>query len=129
MPKIIVPLFFTITFLLIFSPLRADDSKPLTLRYDGESTVLSTEQAGMLDNLILPSLQKDASSRLEIRGFAPADVRGQSTPRRLSLSRALAVAEHLKKAGIEDNRLLIFPMGGGVPDETENKVELRFSAK
>jgi hypothetical protein len=87
------------------SKASAQTSGGKTLIFTGNETNLSDKMMGQIKNLILPELIKDNKSRIQIISFATAPDKTESSARRISLSRALAVRDALKDLQIDTARM------------------------
>lgn len=95
--------------LLLFSPGLSD---------------LTPDVIGAIDENLLPKLNGNPNLRLEIRAYASASDDGQSTDRRISLARGLAVREHLRKNGIDANRMDVRALGQNTDRKPYDRVDV-----
>jgi outer membrane protein OmpA-like peptidoglycan-associated protein len=73
---------------------------------------------------IARDMASDPAARLEIRTFSPTRAHSESTARRLSLARFLAIRDSLKRQGVDEGRVDGRPLAS-TPDELNaDRVEL-----
>ena len=98
----------------------------IAVRFGVDSSVMDQSEANKLQPA-LSTLSSDASTKVEIRGFA--DKSGSSSYNLgLSRSRATAVQDIFRRAGIADSRISLLPMGSfqaGSATTPEEAAEMR----
>jgi outer membrane protein OmpA-like peptidoglycan-associated protein len=105
------------------SPPTVATSGPLpgttVIQFGRDSSLVDAEQAAKLSPLVA-KLQQDSAAKIELRGFAD---KSGSTDYNLGLSRsrAAAVQDVFRRAGVADSRISLLPMGsfqaGDLPAE------------
>jgi len=90
---------------------------------DPGSSVIPAADVGRLREVAQDLLQ-DPASRLEVRVFSPSKTHSESTARRLSLSRFIAVRDVLKRNGLEDSRIDGRPLTSDPNELNADRVEL-----
>lgn len=107
-------------------PILSTDSK--TLVFKTEDFDLSEKAKSQIKNKILPSLQKvfqsDSKSRIQIISFAGSPDQTESSARRISLSRALAVRDYLKTLNFDLSRVDIRALASERDATHPDKIDL-----
>ena len=99
-----------------------------TLVFKAEDTNLTDKMKAQIKSQILPEVQKDKTARIQILSFASAPNADDSTARRISLARALAVRDYLKEANIDVGRMDVRALpsdGNSVPPDKIDVVLLK----
>jgi outer membrane protein OmpA-like peptidoglycan-associated protein len=97
----------------------------LSLDFDTTSSTLTPSAEKKLDALA-SQLQGIDDIRLQIRGFAKGDGDGQSSARRMALSRVLVVRSYLMDKGIKPIRLDVQALGTETDKAPIDRVDLVF---
>lgn len=85
---------------------------------------LSDKSKSQIKKQILPDLQKDTKSRIQIISFATADDKTENSARRISLSRALEVRDYLKSLKIDTERIDVKALPSTDNATPTNKVDI-----
>ena len=111
---------------------KAADTKPavpslsdLTINFDAASSTLSPDAQKRLDDLAT-QLKDSVDMHLQIRGYAKGGDDGQSSARRMALSRALIVRSYLTDKGIKPIRLDVRALGSETDKTPIDRVDLVF---
>ncbi len=101
-------------------------SKPelISLEFSGASADLAADQKNVIDSSIIPRLKEDDSRRLQILSFASPAKEGQSSARRISLSRGLAIRSYLLEKGVQPSRIDIRALGDNTKEKPMDRVDL-----
>lgn len=102
-------------------PARSD----LSLDFAPSSSDLSPDTRQKLDAMA-GQLQEAADMRIQIRAYAKGDDGGQSSARRMSLSRGLMVRAYLTEKGIKPARLDVRALGSETDRTPVDRVDLVF---
>lgn len=102
--------------------------KPVLISMEFKSSVsdLQTDQKKIIDTDVLPKLKADTAGRLQILSYAAPAKEGQSSARRLSLSRGLALREYFLQKGIQPNRIDIRALGDSTQEKPLDRADLLF---
>jgi outer membrane protein OmpA-like peptidoglycan-associated protein len=106
------------------APMLGTDKSKLSLPFTPGTGTLTPEQTQTLAQQILPLLQQNAGARLQIQAFATPVDKSQSSDRRVSLSRALAIRDSLMVQGIEARRIDVRALGAGPDGKPTDRVDL-----
>ncbi len=109
-------------------PVDANKSR-MTLPFNPGQAELSNEQRLTVLHNIVPILAGDAGQRLMIQSYATVADKGQSSDRRIALSRALAIRAVLIDQGIEARRIDVRALGAGTDQGAADKADLILSAR
>jgi outer membrane protein OmpA-like peptidoglycan-associated protein len=104
------------------------ESNMVSIEFKPNLTDLTSDQKAILDADVLPRLQKDKKTRLQIQAFAGAAKDGKSSARRTSLSRALSLRSYLLEKGFEPNRMDIRALGDNTLEKPMDRTDLIFVA-
>jgi type IV pilus biogenesis protein CpaD/CtpE len=82
--------------------------------------------ASAIDKLrrIAEEMQQDKASRLEVRVYSPVKAHSESTARRLSLARFLAIRDMLAQSGVPENRVDGRALSSTPSEPNADRVEL-----
>jgi len=94
--------------------------------FDGGRSDLSPASAAGLRSFA-EAAPKSGAASFNVLGFAAGAPEDPSTPRRLSLSRALAVRSVLMAEGIASTRIYVRALGGAPPDGPPDRVDVTVS--
>ncbi len=94
--------------------------------FDGGRSDLSPASEAGLKSFVAAAPKSDATS-FNVLGFAAGAPEDPSTPRRLSLSRALAVRSVLMAQGIASTRIYVRALGGAPPGAPPDRVDVTVS--
>ncbi|HYD19252.1 MAG TPA: OmpA family protein [Patescibacteria group bacterium] len=97
----------------------------LTLAFPGNTSDLTAESQRKLD-AVAHQMTEAKTGRLHVRGYATGDD-GQSSARRISLSRALAVRTYLMEKNIKPNRIDVQAKGSETDRSPTDRVDLIFA--
>lgn len=97
----------------------------LTLSFAGNSSDLSPEAQRKLDSIV-NQLRGMPDGRIQVRGFASGENGGQSSARRISLSRVLSVRSYLMDKGIKPTRVDVRAQGSDTDRTPLDRVDLLF---
>lgn len=103
------------------APVKASDKSLVFANHD---ITLTDKMKGQIKNQILPELQADKQSRIQILSFATAPDQTETSARRISLLRSLAVRDYLKSLQIDTSRIDVRALpsqGNSIPP---NKVDI-----
>lgn len=103
------------------APLKTSDK---TLVFAGNQLTLSDKMKGQIKTLILPEIQKDKTSRIQIISFATAPDKTEASARRISLLRSLAVRDYLKDLHIDTSRIDVRALPGDGNSVPPDKVDI-----
>lgn len=102
-------------------PVHAD----MTIAFEKNSSTLTPEAGKSLD-AIIRQLNDLPDTRLQIRAYASDGEDGQSSARRMSLSRALIVRSYMSEKGIKPIRLDVRALGPDTDKTPVDRVDLVF---
>ena len=101
------------------------------IKTSSRTLVFGSGDMGLTDRMkaqikmhILPDLQKDKDARIEILSFASAENGNDSTARRVSLARALAVRDYLKGAKIDVSRMEVRALASKGDEKPSDKIDI-----
>lgn len=110
----------------------APETSGKTLIFSANETNLSRKMMAQIKNLILPELrkelQKNTRSRIQIISFATAPDKTETSARRISLARSLAVRDYLKTLEVDVSRIDVRALvteGNAVPADRIDLVLLK----
>ncbi len=107
-------------------PAKKTTPKPelISLEFTGASADLGADQKNVIESSIIAKLKEDDSRRLQILSFASPAKEGQSSARRISLSRGLAIRSFLLEKGIQPGRIDIRALGENTKEKPIDRVDL-----
>lgn len=97
----------------------------LTLEFDAGSSVITPAAQGKLDT-VAAQMREAGDMRIQVRAYAGEGDDGQSSARRMSLSRALMVRAHLTDKGIKPSRIDVRALGAETDQLPKDRVDLVF---
>lgn len=110
------------------SPAKSSPDK-IVMNFKEGLSELDEEQKSLIDNDLLAILTADQATRVQIVAYAEATADGQSSARRVSLSRALSIRAYLLEKGLEAQRMDIRAMGNNTAETPVDRVDLIISGK
>ncbi len=87
---------------------------------------LDADQKKILDQNVIPSMNKFPNGRLEILAFASSTDGSQSSSRRISLSRALSARSYLLEKGIQPTRIDVRALSDNTQETPIDRMDLHF---
>ncbi len=100
----------------------------MSLSFPAGQATLAQDQILTITHNIIPILNGDPGQRLQIQSYATAVDKGQSSDRRIALSRALAIRTALIEQGVEPRRIDVRALGGSTDQGPVDRVDLILSA-
>lgn len=99
----------------------------VTIPYKPNLSDILNDQIGILMSDVLPKLEQDKSVRLQIQAYAsPSEDGGQSSARRISLSRALSIRSWLIEHNIDASRMDVRALGLNTDQQPLDRVDIVF---
>lgn len=89
---------------------------------------LSKDQKIQIDQNVITELSSNASSKIMVRSYAARTDGLESSARRISLSRALAVRSYLLEKGISPTRIDVRALGENTADQPVDRIDISFIA-
>lgn len=106
----------------------ASNSKMTLAFAPGQADLNAEQRLTVLHNLV-PILSGDAGQRLMIQSYASPDGKGQSSDRRIALSRALAIRAALLEQGIEARRIDVRALGAVEGQSPADRTDLILTSR
>lgn len=106
----------------------ASNSKMSLSFASGQAELNDEQRLTVLHNLV-PILSGDAGQRLMIQSYATPDGKGQSSDRRIALSRALAIRAALLEQGIEARRIDVRALGAVEGQSPADRTDLILTSR
>lgn len=105
-------------------PAPAGDAARTSIVFDKGKSDIGAAQGEALSSKLLPVLKGYETLRVQVQSYATASDQGQSSARRISLLRALAIRAWLVGQGIDPRRIDVRALGdqgaeGGPPDRVD----------
>lgn len=95
-----------------------------TLVFTGADMNVSDKLKSQIKKQILPEIEKDKTSRIQIISFATAPDNSESSARRISLARSLAVRDYLKSLKIDTERIDVRALASDANSVPADKVDI-----
>lgn len=104
----------------------SEKAKPqlISLEFKNEQSEISSDTKQVIDSSILPKLTSDTGSRLQILSYASSSKEGQSSARRISLARGLAIRSYLLEKGMKPERIDIRALGENTTEKPLDRADL-----
>ncbi len=96
----------------------------ISLEFKKDLSELQPDQKRIIDTDILPKLAANKETRLQILAYASPSKEGQSSARRVSLSRGLALRSYMLEKGIVPSRMDIRALGENTNEKPVDRVDL-----
>lgn len=99
-----------------------------TLVFSSNDMDVSDKLKSQIKKQILPEIEKDTTSRIQIISFATAPDKTENSARRISLARSLAVRDYLKSLKVDTSRIDVRALasdGNSVPPDKVDIVLLK----
>lgn len=102
----------------------SDGKRKLNLVFPETQDGLKGEQLYTIDKLIIPHLKDNEKSRLQLISYASQQENSISGDRRIALSRAMAVRNHIVKKGISPSRIDVRSLGTQTDIQPIDRIEI-----
>lgn len=96
----------------------------LSLEFKPEQTDMPSDMKTVIESDILPKLNSDKYSRLQILSYASPAKEGQSSARRISLARGLSIRAYMLTKGVQPSRIDIRALGENTTEKPLDRVDL-----
>ena len=100
------------------------NTQKLTVSYNDAATELDDKQSLIIKHNITPQMAAHPELRLQIQAFSGTHDAGQSSDRRIALSRALGIRSLLLESGIDPSRLDVRALGANTDQSPLDRADL-----